>query len=87
MEVYLLDTYREGVYGGTGRTFDWGVAIRAKAYGPIILSGGLTPENVEQAIEEVRPYAVDVGSGVEQEPGKKDHQKVKIFVKRAKGIV
>jgi phosphoribosylanthranilate isomerase len=86
VDAYLLDTYREGVYGGTGDTFDWGVAVRAKVYGPIILSGGLTPENVEQAVAEVHPYAVDVGSGVECAPGRKDHQKVRMFVRQTKGV-
>jgi phosphoribosylanthranilate isomerase len=68
-----LDTFQEGIPGGTGRTFPWGLAVEAKAFSlPIILSGGLTPSNIQQAILEVRPYAVDVNSGIEHSPGKKD---------------
>ncbi len=73
----LLDTHKKGLYGGTGETFDWRAAIDAKAYGRIILAGGLNPDNVRQAVEVVVPYAVDVSSGVEAEPGKKDHKKLK----------
>lgn len=72
----LLDTHKKGMYGGTGETFDWQAAIEAKAYGRIILAGGLNPDNVKQAVETVAPYAIDVGSGVEAEPGKKDHEKL-----------
>ncbi|MBI4640303.1 MAG: phosphoribosylanthranilate isomerase [Candidatus Tectomicrobia bacterium] len=81
-----LDSYVEGLYGGTGHTFDWSLAIRAKAYGRIILAGGLTPDNVAAAVETVKPYGVDVSSGVEEKPGKKDHWKVREFIRRAKGI-
>lgn len=73
----LLDTHKKGMYGGTGETFDWQAAIEAKAYGRIILAGGLTPENARQAVEIVSPYALDVGSGVEASPGKKDHTKLR----------
>src|SRR5664280_677680 len=68
--AYLLDTYVDGAAGGTGKTFDWNMAISAKAYGRIILAGGLTPENIKDAITMVRPYGIDVSSGVESEPGK-----------------
>jgi phosphoribosylanthranilate isomerase len=68
----LLDGFRSGQYGGTGRTADWNVARRAKQYGRVILAGGIRPENVAQAITQVQPYAVDVASGVEARPGKKD---------------
>jgi len=81
-----LDSYVEGRYGGTGHTFDWGLAVKAKAYGRIILAGGLTPENVAAAVETVRPYGVDVSSGVEEKPGKKDHRKIREFISRAKNI-
>ncbi len=78
---YLLDTYKKGVAGGTGKVFDWDIAIRAKSLGkPLILSGGLNPNNVAEAIRVVRPYAVDVSSGVEKSPGKKDFAKVKEFI-------
>lgn len=73
----LLDTYRKGLYGGTGKTFDWQAAIDAKAYGRIILAGGLDPDNVRRAVETVSPYALDISSGVEAQPGKKDHKKLK----------
>jgi len=78
---YLLDTYRPDRAGGTGQTFDWSLAVAAKSMGKhLILSGGLTPGNVAEAVMAVRPYAVDVSSGVESEPGKKDHQRVKEFI-------
>ncbi len=80
VDGFLLDTYDKGLYGGTGRTFDWNIAIEAKNFGRIILSGGLNPENVNEAVEIVNPYAVDVGSGVEKEPGKKDREKLKRFI-------
>lgn len=80
----LLDTYREGVPGGTGETFDWEIAAEAAGAGRIILSGGLTPENVREAIEKVGPYAVDVSSGVESSPGKKDHDKLRKFFEQVR---
>ncbi len=83
--AYLLDSYDATLKGGTGRSFNWDIAKKAKHYGPIILSGGLTPENVRQAISSVQPYAVDVSSGVEKSPGKKDHDKIRAFLKEAKG--
>lgn len=80
VSAYLLDTYVKGKKGGTGETFNWDLAIEAKKYGRIIIAGGLTPENVAEAIRHVRPYAVDVGSGVEASPGKKDHAKIRAFI-------
>ncbi len=80
----LLDTYVEGLVGGTGTTFDWGLAVEAKAWGPVILAGGHTPDNVGEAISRVQPYGVDVSSGVEISPGVKDHAKVKAFVENVK---
>jgi phosphoribosylanthranilate isomerase len=76
---FLLDAARTSQYGGTGRRTDRDVARRAAASRPIILAGGLTPENVAEAIRFVRPYAVDVASGVESRPGKKDHGKMREF--------
>jgi phosphoribosylanthranilate isomerase len=78
--AFLLDGSRGGQFGGTGTGADWNVARRAVAAHRIILAGGLTPENVGAAIRAVRPYAVDVASGVEAKPGKKDHVKLKEFI-------
>ncbi|WKZ32252.1 MAG: phosphoribosylanthranilate isomerase [Thermodesulfobacteriota bacterium] len=87
VSAYLLDTFKEGVHGGTGETFDWDIAVEAKALGRIVLSGGLNPENVKEAVEKVRPYAVDACSGVEMKdrPGRKDHAKLKEFMERVRG--
>ena len=79
-DAFLLDGFRDERRGGTGRAFDWSVARRAGRYGPVIVAGGLTPENVERAIAEARPYAVDVASGVERAPGKKNHHAVRAFI-------
>ena len=81
---FLLDTFSEDQYGGTGKVFDWNLAYPAKKYGPIILAGGLTPINVHQAIQRIQPYGVDVCSGVESQPGIKDHKKMKAFIKNVK---
>ncbi|MFQ5580609.1 MAG: phosphoribosylanthranilate isomerase [Nitrospiria bacterium] len=83
--AFLLDTYKDGVLGGSGIPFDWDLALKAKRLGKIILAGGLTPENVQAAIEKVKPYGVDVSSGVEMRPGKKDRLKLKQFIKAVKG--
>ncbi|MBI5117351.1 phosphoribosylanthranilate isomerase [Candidatus Poribacteria bacterium] len=86
--IILLDTKVAGKTGGTGKTFDWNIAAKARAYGkPIILSGGLDANNVERAIRIALPQAVDVSSGVESAPGKKDPDKVRDFIRRAKGYV
>jgi phosphoribosylanthranilate isomerase len=84
VRAFVLDTYREGQLGGTGETFDWSLATEAKKFGKIILAGGLTPENIRQAIEQVRPYGVDVSTGVEERLGKKDPSKLKVFIETAK---
>lgn len=74
VRALLLDTYTKDQFGGTGKTFDWGLAKKAKYFGiPIILSGGLRPTNIEHAVRIVEPYAVDVNSGVEDQPGKKSY--------------
>ncbi|MGC1415986.1 MAG: phosphoribosylanthranilate isomerase [Candidatus Acidiferrum sp.] len=82
--AFLLDGSRAGQFGGTGTSADWNVARRAAIAHRIILAGGLTPENVGAAIRSVRPYAVDVASGVESKPGKKDHLKLKEFIEEVR---
>ena len=85
-DAWLLDAFAEDKLGGTGEKFNWDLAIEAQKLGrPIFLAGGLTPENVADAIRKVNPFAVDVSSGVESSPGKKDHAKVKAFIQAAKG--
>ena len=85
-DAWLLDAFVPDKLGGTGEQFNWDLAIEAQRLGkPIFLAGGLTPENVGDAVRRVRPYAVDVSSGVESAPGKKDHARVLAFVKAAKG--
>jgi len=85
-EAFLLDAYSKNGLGGTGETFNWDLAVEAQKFGkPIFLAGGLTPENVAEAVRQVRPFAVDVSSGVESAPGKKDPAKVKAFIQAVKG--
>jgi phosphoribosylanthranilate isomerase len=83
--AFLLDN-PSPEHGGTGRTFDWdlAVAFKKRTNRPVILSGGLTPENVAEAIRRVQPYAVDVSSGVESAPGRKDHAKLRDFIRQCK---
>ena len=81
---FILDTFSESLHGGTGKVFDWNLALPAKKFGPVIMAGGLTPNNVQQAVRQIRPYGVDVCSGVESEPGIKDHKKVRAFLNNAK---
>ncbi|WHZ21832.1 MAG: Phosphoribosylanthranilate isomerase [Nitrospira sp.] len=78
---FLVDAFSSDAYGGTGQVADWALAAEASSAAPVLLAGGLTPENVSQAILQVRPYGVDVSSGVEASPGKKDHEKVRAFVR------
>jgi phosphoribosylanthranilate isomerase len=81
---FLLDTFHEDDFGGTGKLFDWDIAVDAKRFGKVIVAGGLTPENVADAVGKIRPYGVDVSSGVELRPGEKDHKKIKEFILRAR---
>jgi phosphoribosylanthranilate isomerase len=78
-DYHLLDSYSAGVPGGTGETFAWEIARAHRGKIPVILSGGLNADNVGHAIAAVRPFAVDVASGVELAPGKKDHDKLEAF--------
>jgi len=87
VQAFLLDAYRPGTPGGTGETFDWEVARRAKELGPVILAGGLTAANVAQAIKIAQPAGVDVASGVEAAPGKKDPEKLRAFFKAVREVV
>jgi phosphoribosylanthranilate isomerase len=82
VDAFLFDTYEKDNYGGSGKTFDWNVlkAVKASCDVPIILSGGLNTQNVIEAVNLLKPYAVDVNSGVEEAPGKKDAKKMKDFI-------
>ena len=81
----IFDSYSENEYGGTGKTFDWELLVNQQLRDKyVILSGGLNPGNVGEAILRVKPYAVDVASGVEKKPGKKDHVKIKEFIEAVK---
>jgi len=84
LNLFMLDSFNENQEGGSGKTFDWGIAKEAKKFGRVILSGGLTPENVFSALQQVEPYGVDVSSGVEESPGKKDKKKLEQFVKEVR---
>ncbi|MCF8057125.1 MAG: phosphoribosylanthranilate isomerase [Desulfocapsa sp.] len=81
---YLLDTYVKGSAGGTGETFDWKIIEKLDLRRPMILAGGLSPENVMEGIQSVAPFGVDVNSGVEVEPGIKDHVKLAAFVRKVR---
>ena len=87
VRAFLLDTYQEGIAGGTGATFDWALARKTRDFGmPVILSGGLGPSNIRQAVTTVQPYAVDVNSGIEKEPGKKDPALMKALMGQINSI-
>jgi phosphoribosylanthranilate isomerase len=86
VSAFLLDSYSPDYYGGSGKSFDWSLAVKSRKYGRIILAGGLSPDNINEAIREVKPYGVDVCSGVEKEPGKKDHKKLKAFIQAVRSL-
>jgi len=83
-DLHLFDTRRQGLYGGTGETFDWDLLTHRRSIVPAVLAGGLTPANVANAITIASPYAVDVVSGVESEPGRKDHEALARFFAAAR---
>jgi phosphoribosylanthranilate isomerase len=84
-DAFLLDSHVSGKAGGTGEKFNWDLAVEAKKLGrPVFLAGGLTPENVAEALRAVQPYGVDVSSGVEISPGKKDPEKIRAFIAAAR---
>ena len=84
-DAFLLDSYVAGRQGGTGEKFNWDLAIEAKKFGrPIFLAGGLTPQNVAEAVRTVRPFGIDVSSGVESAPGRKDHAAIREFIRAAR---
>ena len=85
-DLFLLDAYSEKARGGTGERFDWGLAKSLGERGNIVVSGGLGPENVREAIEFFEPYGVDASSSLEDAPGKKNHERVRRFVSAAKGF-
>jgi phosphoribosylanthranilate isomerase len=76
----LLDSFQPGVFGGSGVTFDWTIADKMRGTHRVIVAGGLTPQNVRAAIDALKPYGVDVSSGVEEQPGKKDPEKIRRFI-------
>ena len=76
---FVVDAFSAEAYGGTGQTVDWSLAREVAKAAPILLAGGLTPGNVQEAVRQVQPYGVDVSSGVEERPGKKDHEKIRAF--------
>lgn len=84
VSAFLLDTYTPDIHGGTGKKFNWDIALEAKQFGSIILAGGLTPDNILDAVRHTTPYAVDVSSGVELRKGEKNHGKMRLFIERAK---
>ena len=85
-DAWLLDSYVQGVPGGTGERFNWDLAVEAKRLGcPILLAGGLTPDNAGEAVDQVAPFGLDVSSGVEAAPGRKDAAKMATLIASAKG--
>ena len=86
-DAWLLDSGSSENPGGTGEKFNWDLAVEAQKFGrPVFLAGGLTPENVADAVRRVKPFGVDVSSGVERLPGKKDHAKVQAFIRAVRSV-
>jgi phosphoribosylanthranilate isomerase len=86
-DAWLLDAFLPNAHGGTGERFNWNLAIEAQKFGkPIFLAGGLTPENVAEAVRTVQPFGVDVSSGVEYSPGKKNHEKIRDFIANVRKV-
>ena len=83
---FILDAMSDQAYGGTGQVIDWQLSAEVAKVASVLLAGGLTPDNVEKAIRTVQPYGVDVSSGVERSPGRKDHEKVRAFIRTAKVV-
>lgn len=86
VEFFLFDTKVDGKWGGTGQTFDWNILKEISNEKPFFLSGGLNPENIEDAIKKVQPYAVDLSSGLEESPGLKDFDKIELFFDKMRDI-
>jgi phosphoribosylanthranilate isomerase len=86
-DFHLFDAYWHGIHGGSGKSFDWDLVAKRRSKVPMVLAGGLTPENVVGAIDRVKPFAVDVVSGVEAEPGRKDRARVEAFLEAAGVLV
>jgi phosphoribosylanthranilate isomerase len=84
--AFLLDGYHSVLYGGTGRTADWRLARQASRYGRVIIAGGLRPDNVAQAIAEAQPFGIDVASGVEARPGKKDPRALRALMREVEAV-
>ncbi len=80
LQYFLLDTYDKNISGGTGKSFDWQIAKESAKFGKVILSGGLNPDNIKEALDTVKPYAVDVSSGIEKAPGQKDYNKMQKLI-------
>lgn len=85
-DAYLVDAYQQGTFGGTGLVANWELAIHAKEFGRIVLAGGIGPDNVETALAKVQPWAVDVCSRIEREPGIKDHEKMRELIEKVKNF-
>ncbi len=86
VDAFLLDSAKDGAYGGTGETFPWPLALDSKRYGKIVVSGGLDGANVAEAIRKIGPWGVDASSRLEKKPGVKDPEKVRAFLAAATGL-